>query len=66
MHHPQVVDRMGAFFDAYGHRPTWADRQAEMLRRCAQLEDFARRWDPRGPAVSAWQQRAAAVAQWTE
>lgn len=66
MHHPAAVDQLTAFFDAYGHRPSWADRQTEMLRRCAELEDFTRRWDPDGSAVSAWRQRAAVVAQWTE
>lgn len=66
MHHPEAVDQLMSFFDAYGHYPPWGDRQAEMLRRCAQLEDFARRWDPNGPAVGSWRQRAVVVSRWSE
>lgn len=66
MHHPAAVDQLAVFFDAYGDCPTWADRQSEMLRRCVELEDFARRWDPDGSAVSVWRQRAEVVANRAE
>jgi aminoglycoside phosphotransferase (APT) family kinase protein len=66
MHHPDAVGELAEFFDAYGTQPAWADRQAEMLRRCAWLERFSRRWDPNGQAMAIWQQRAEAVACWTE
>jgi aminoglycoside phosphotransferase (APT) family kinase protein len=66
MHHPHAVSALPAFFDAYGARPAWNARQAEMLRRCYWLETFSRRWDPAGQAVTVWQQRTAAVASWAE
>jgi aminoglycoside phosphotransferase (APT) family kinase protein len=66
MHHPDAVPMLADFFDAYGTRPTWKDRQAEMLRRCRSLTAFAQRWDATGPAVAVWQQRAFSVASWVE
>lgn len=66
MHHPDAVAMLPAFFDAYGTRPTWKERQAEMLRRCGSLKSFAQRWDRAGPAVAVWQERATAVASWAE
>lgn len=66
MHHPGAVQQLDAFFVAYGTRPAWADRHAEMLRRCAWLEDFATRWDPSGPGQRVWQERAEEVARWVE
>lgn len=66
MHHPHAVSMLAAFFDAYGTRPAWNERQVEMLRRCRSLESFAQRWDPAGRAVTVWQERATAVASWAE
>ena len=66
MHHMNAVRKLSVFFDAYGTRPTWAERKAEMLRRCAWLEGFSRRWDPNGQGVATWQQRTKAVASWVE
>jgi hypothetical protein len=66
MHHPDAVPMLAVFFDAYGARPPWRDRQAEMLRRCRSLRSFAQRWDPGGPAITVWQERASAVASWVE
>jgi Ser/Thr protein kinase RdoA (MazF antagonist) len=66
MHHPDAVSMLADFFDASGARPTWKERQAEMLRRCRSLKSFAKRWDPASPAVTVWQERASAVASWVE
>lgn len=66
MHHPDVVGELAVFFEAYGSCPPWADRQEEMLRRCAWLEDFSRRWEPHGDAAATWRHRAAITSQWVE
>ena len=66
MHHPDAAGELAAFFDAYGRCPSWAHRQEEMLRRCAWLEDFSRRWDPHGDAARTWQHRAAITSRWVE
>lgn len=66
MHHPDVVSDLAEFFTTYGQQPPWAQRQHEMLRRCAWLEDFARRWDTQGAAVRVWRERTAVVQDWRE
>jgi tRNA A-37 threonylcarbamoyl transferase component Bud32 len=67
MHHPDRIEALAAFFDAYpGDVPGWSDRQAAMVARCEELELFCDRWDPSGPAVALWQTRTAATAAWTE
>jgi aminoglycoside phosphotransferase (APT) family kinase protein len=65
-HHPDRRDALGSFFAAYRFAvPPWAQRQAFMLDRCAQLREFCRRWDsPDG--VRQWERRAEAVALWTQ
>ena len=66
MHHPDAVPALAHFFDAYGARPTWQERQREMLRRCQALGEFSRRWDSEGPGVRVWQERTEIVASWAE
>jgi aminoglycoside phosphotransferase (APT) family kinase protein len=66
MHHPTAIDALDDFFDAYGQRPSWTDRQQEMVRRCEWLEDFACRGDPDGPGVETWRQRRRIAEAWTE
>lgn len=66
MHHPAAVDSLAAFFDAYGHRPLWEQRQRAMVERCRWLEAFAQRWDADGDGVRVWQRRARETAAWTE
>jgi Ser/Thr protein kinase RdoA (MazF antagonist) len=66
MHHPTSVASLAAFFDAYGERPRWDERQRAMVDRCRRLEVFARRWDPSGDAVVAWQHRTRVTAGWSE
>jgi Ser/Thr protein kinase RdoA (MazF antagonist) len=51
MHHPAALEALPAFFDAYGERPSWRDRQLAMIDRCRWLEVFAHRRDPDGDAV---------------
>ena len=66
-HHPAHRDALGEFFSGYGAAvPGWAERQAAMVDRCAQLEEFCRAWDPLGPGVQLWRERAAAAARWHE
>ncbi len=65
-HHPNAVEHLLAFFDAYGTRPAWKIRQAAMIERCRRFE----RTDPidrsgRGRRAF-WQERARIVASWVE
>lgn len=66
MHHPDAVDALEDFFHAYGQRPSWVKRQDEMLRRCAWFEEFTREWNPNGPGVVLWQERARTTQNWRE
>lgn len=66
MHHPHAVDSLAAFFDGYGERPEWEERQRAMVTRCRALETFTRRWNPEGAGVRAWSERAEIAATWTE
>lgn len=66
-HHPERSDALADFHAAYaGPIPTWPDRQAEMLRRCRELEEFCHRWQGPGEAVRTWQTRADKTSRWTE
>jgi Ser/Thr protein kinase RdoA (MazF antagonist) len=64
MHHPNSTGSLTAFFDGYGERPTWDERRRAMVARCRSLEAFARRWDPEGDGVRAWQERARTTDAW--
>jgi aminoglycoside phosphotransferase len=64
MHHRPHVQALDGFFDAYGWRPAWDQRQAAMVARCQQLLDMCRRWSP--DAVRVWQDRVAVTAGWVE
>lgn len=66
MHHPGTVDELPAFFDAYGATPPWVDRHEQMVRRCRELQQFATRWDPAGPGITAWRRRTKIVESWNE
>jgi aminoglycoside phosphotransferase (APT) family kinase protein len=65
MHHPHAVNDLSVFFDAYGVRPAWSERQREMVRRCTWFEHFCRRWDAQD-AAAVWRDRTAIVADWAE
>lgn len=66
-HHPGHRDALAEFFSGYrGPVPTWSERRAAMLSQCRSLEEFCRRWEPDGPAVRQWKERAAATARWAE
>lgn len=66
-HHAAHIDALAEFYAGYGRAaPAWADRQAAMLERCWQLEQFCRRWQGDGGAVQLWRDRAAATAGWRE
>ncbi len=66
MHHPDVVNELPVFFDAYGSTPPWTLRKDTMIRRCRWLTDFTHRWDPHGDAVAAWRERTRTVEGWHE
>ena len=67
MHHPDRRKAVDHFFRAYGGDvPSWPDRRAVMVARCESLQEFCRRWEPDGPGVRQWQQRAAVTAGWQE
>lgn len=66
MHHADQVAALDEFFDGYGHRPPWAERQAAMVAQCRMLLDMCRRWPGGGDAVRMWGHRLAVTAAWTE
>lgn len=66
MHHPHATSQLDALFDAYGDRPDWHDRRAEMLRRCDRLGAFTREWDPTGAGWRTWRDRSRTTAGWTD
>ena len=55
VHHPHLVDALGALFEGYGRYPSWSQRHSAMLAKCAELLAFARRWS--SEAAGVWQQR---------
>ncbi len=66
-HHPDHVDALAGFFDAYGgHVPEWPQRRAAMVARCLELRGFCERWESDGPGVQQWTQRAHATAAWRD
>ncbi|MES4907907.1 MULTISPECIES: phosphotransferase [unclassified Streptomyces] len=67
-HHPGHRHALDGFFRAYGGDavPPWPVRRAAMLARCASLREFCHRWEPNGPAVTLWRERAIATAGWQE
>ena len=66
-HHPDHVDALADFFDAYGgHLPEWPQRRAAMVARCLELRGFCERWEPDGRGVRQWTQRAHATAAWRQ
>jgi len=66
MHHPDQVAALDGFFDGYGDRPAWADRQRAMTDRCRDMLALCQRWEPGGPAVARWRDRLRITASWTE
>jgi aminoglycoside phosphotransferase (APT) family kinase protein len=64
MHHSAHVQVLDRFFDAYGQRPPWDQRQAAMLAQCQRLVDMCRRWST--DAVRVWQHRLHVTADWVE
>jgi Ser/Thr protein kinase RdoA (MazF antagonist) len=64
-HHPDRIEALDAFFDAYGEPiPAWPDRRAAMVDRCIELREFCQRWDPDGAAVAQWERRMRTTADW--
>lgn len=65
MHHPGAATQLTVFFEAFGTRPTWQARHAEMLRRCASLQELCRRWGDHN-GVALWNSRLDATLAWVE
>jgi hypothetical protein len=66
MHHPDAKDALPEFFDAAKLRPAWADRQAAMIERCAQLLRRAERDGSSSGGTELWRARLARTASWSE
>jgi aminoglycoside phosphotransferase (APT) family kinase protein len=65
-HHPHQADALDGFFEAYGDRPHWPDRQRAMLTRQRALITFAEGWDPDGAAAELWRRRHSETETWTK
>jgi|GEM_PF-1398083 len=67
MHHPRHIGALHELFDAYGDRPTWPERRAEMLRRCQELVDMPRPpGDAGDKAAELWRQRIRVTESWSQ
>ncbi|MDT0345474.1 phosphotransferase family protein [Streptomyces litchfieldiae] len=67
MYHPEHRESLRHFFAAYaGDVPPWPVRRTAMLARCASLQEFCHRWEPDGPGVRQWVERAGLTATWQE
>lgn len=67
MHHPGDAHALDELFEAYGDRPPWSERRAEMVRRCQELLDMLRTLgDASGIAVERWRQRVRTTETWAE
>jgi aminoglycoside phosphotransferase (APT) family kinase protein len=65
-HHPVHREALEDFFAGYGGPiPAWPQRQAAIVTRCEQLVQFCWRWEPNGPGVALWAERAAIAARWS-
>ena len=65
-HHPEYVHLLGAFFDAYGATPPWAERHAAMITNLRQLLAFAVDRDGDSPTVTARMTQLRATEQWSQ
>ncbi len=59
-HHADHARAMTAFFDSYGQRPSWVERQASMERRCNQLAAA----DPVERGAVSWADRVELIGNW--
>jgi len=66
MHHPGQVSSIGALFDGYGYRPTWAVRHQAMVSRCRYYFVLAERQEPGGDIAVRWQDRLSITQGWSE
>jgi aminoglycoside phosphotransferase (APT) family kinase protein len=65
-HHPGHRGAIEDFFAGYGGPiPDWPERQANMVTRCRQLQQFSQRWEPNGRGAALWAERAAVAARWS-
>lgn len=65
-HHPAAMSELPRLFAAYGRTPPWPDRQNAMVRRCVELEQFCRDWEPAGSGVTSWMRRRGQVESWRD
>jgi aminoglycoside phosphotransferase (APT) family kinase protein len=65
MHHPEYASALNPFFDAYGHRPTWAARQQAMIAQCRALLALSERRQPTGESARLWRHRLQDTESWS-
>ncbi|GAA5023046.1 phosphotransferase family protein [Actinopolymorpha pittospori] len=65
-HHSPDVAALDELFAAYGHRPSWTERQDAMLAKCRAMLALVERGDQARAGVRRWQQRIAVTLSWTE
>jgi aminoglycoside phosphotransferase len=59
-HHPDAQSVLGEMYDAYGHTPSWSERQASMIETCRMHRELARGLTDPG-VLALWQRRL----EWT-
>ena len=64
MHHPESESGLRALFEGYGERPTWPNRQAQMMRRCEELAALDPVQSGGIPAAQLWTDRISLVRAW--
>lgn len=66
MHHPGEAAAIPALYAGYGTSFPWWQRQAAMVRRCAELVGFTREWEAGGAGEQLWRDRLETTAAWRE
>jgi aminoglycoside phosphotransferase (APT) family kinase protein len=73
MHHTGEAAAIPALYAGYGTSFPWRERQAPMVRRCAELIEFTHElieftheWEQGGPSEALWRERLDATATWSE
>lgn len=65
-HHSPAVGALDELFAAYGHRPSWTERQDSMLAKCRSMLSAVQQGDQADSGVRMWQQRIDVTLSWTE
>ena len=65
MHHPAAVPSVDGFYGAYGDRPAWPERQAEMEKSCHRQIQLSHQWG-RPDLAELWSRRLLQASRWNE